>query len=154
MEKRGVGKNTSISLFLLPSFSLLWWLLLSKPKQNPGDTRVLGYRVGPRWAKNGLRRGIQADNIQHAVKCVNGIKIVPIGTSPIVQWLRLCSSNAGDMSVIPGWGTKIPHAVQYGQKLNKHKPKASNYFINLFWGLSEIIYIILNITSGIEEASN
>ena len=112
MEKRGVGKNTSISLFLLPSFNLLWWLLLSKPKQNPGDTRVLGYRVGPRWAKNGLRRGIQADNIQHAVKCVNGIKIVRIGTSPDVQWLRLCFSNAGDTSLIPGWESRILNAVE------------------------------------------
>ena len=25
------------------------------------------------------------------------------GTSLVVQWLRLCASNAGDMSSIPGW---------------------------------------------------
>ena len=36
------------------------------------------------------------------------------GTSLAVQWLRLCGSNAGAMGSIPGWGTKIPHAVQHG----------------------------------------
>ena len=42
------------------------------------------------------------------------IKVIP-GTSPVVQWLRLCASNAGGMGSIPGGGTKIPHAVQCGQ---------------------------------------
>ena len=26
-------------------------------------------------------------------------------------------SNAGDTGLMPGWGTKIPYAVEYGQKL-------------------------------------
>ena len=30
----------------------------------------------------------------------------------MVQWLRLCTSNAEDMSSIPGWGTKT--VVTYG----------------------------------------
>ena len=34
----------------------------------------------------------------------------------LVQWLRLHTSNAGGMGLIPGWGTKIPHAVRCGQK--------------------------------------
>ena len=34
-----------------------------------------------------------------------------IGTSLVVQWLRLCASNAGGTGLIPGWGTKIPHAA-------------------------------------------
>ena len=33
------------------------------------------------------------------------------GTSLVVQRLRLYASNAGDTGLIPGWGTKIPHAV-------------------------------------------
>ena len=37
-------------------------------------------------------------------------------TSLGVQWLRLCTPNAGGMGLIPGWGTKIPHATQHGQK--------------------------------------
>ena len=28
------------------------------------------------------------------------------GTSLVVQWLRLCSPNAGGLSSIPGWGTR------------------------------------------------
>ena len=28
----------------------------------------------------------------------------------MVQWLRLCASTAGGMGLIPGQGTKIPHA--------------------------------------------
>ena len=33
------------------------------------------------------------------------------GTSLVVQWLRLHASSAGGAGSIPGWGTKIPHAV-------------------------------------------
>ena len=36
-------------------------------------------------------------------------------TSPVVQRLRLCSSNAGGR----GGGTKIPHAAWCGQNTNK-----------------------------------
>ena len=41
------------------------------------------------------------------------------GTSLVVQWLRLCASNAGGMSLIPGPGTKIPRATWCGQKVRK-----------------------------------
>ena len=37
--------------------------------------------------------------------------------SVVVQWLRLCASHAGGAGSIPGWGTKIPHAVHFGQKI-------------------------------------
>ena len=30
-------------------------------------------------------------------------------TSLEIQWLRIQASTAGDMGLIPGWGTKIPH---------------------------------------------
>ena len=33
------------------------------------------------------------------------------GTSQVVQWLRLCTNDAGDMGSIPGQGTKISHAA-------------------------------------------
>ena len=32
-----------------------------------------------------------------------------MGTSLVVQW-KNPPSNAGDAGLIPGWGTKIPHA--------------------------------------------
>ena len=34
-----------------------------------------------------------------------------IGTSLVVQWLRLHASTAGGMDLIPGWRVKIPHAT-------------------------------------------
>ena len=35
-------------------------------------------------------------------------------TCLVVQWLRLCTSNAGGMGLIPGQGTKVPHASWLG----------------------------------------
>ena len=32
-------------------------------------------------------------------------------TSLVIQWLRLCTPKAGGLSLIPGWRTKIPHAM-------------------------------------------
>ena len=43
-------------------------------------------------------------------KCSN------MGTSLVVQWLRLFTPTAGDAGLVPGWGTKIPHALQPGKK--------------------------------------
>ena len=42
-------------------------------------------------------------------------------TSLVVQWLRLHTSKAGGAVVIPGQGTKIPHAAWRGQKLKEKK---------------------------------
>ena len=39
------------------------------------------------------------------------LKDAGTGTSLVVQWLRLCVSNAGGLGSIPGGGTKIPHAM-------------------------------------------
>ena len=39
------------------------------------------------------------------------------GTSLEVQWLRLHASTAGGTGLIPGQGTKTPHATQHGQKI-------------------------------------
>ena len=43
------------------------------------------------------------------------------GTSLAVQWLRLYASNAGGMGSISGWGIKILHATQCGQKVKIFK---------------------------------
>ena len=40
-----------------------------------------------------------------------------------VQWLRLCSSTAEGMGVIPGQGTQVPHAVQHEQKKRERERK-------------------------------
>ena len=46
-----------------------------------------------------------------------------LGSSPVVQWLRLCASNAGGMGLIPGQGTKILHASRSGKEEKKKKKK-------------------------------
>ena len=42
---------------------------------------------------------------------------VALGTSLMVQWLRLCASNAGAMGLMSGWGTNIPNGKWHGQIL-------------------------------------
>ena len=42
-----------------------------------------------------------------------------LGNSLAVQWLRLHVPDAGGMGLIPGRGTKIPHAMWCGQKKKK-----------------------------------
>ena len=38
-------------------------------------------------------------------------------TSPVIQWLRFCVSNAGDRVAVPYWGTKMPHATHVAKKI-------------------------------------
>ena len=42
------------------------------------------------------------------------------GTSLEVQWLRLCTSNAGGEGLIPSQGTRFPQATWCGQKHTKN----------------------------------
>ena len=51
------------------------------------------------------------------------VKLQSTGISLVVQWLRLRASTAGGKGSIPGWGTKIPHAVQRSQKIKNNKTK-------------------------------
>ena len=44
------------------------------------------------------------------------INILCLGTSLVVQWVRLQASTAGGTDSIPGWGTKIPHALWQKKK--------------------------------------
>ena len=50
-----------------------------------------------------------------------------------VQWLRLCTSNAGGMGLIPGWGTKIPHAAQHSQKKKRFHLLPSPWISWFLW---------------------
>ena len=43
---------------------------------------------------------------------MRGLKQHPVGTSLVVQWLRLCTSTVGAAGSIPRQGTKILHAGQ------------------------------------------
>ena len=55
-------------------------------------------------------------------------------TSLAVQWLTLHASTAQGTGLISGWGTKIPHAAQCGEKKKKIK-KISILFMYLFAAL-------------------
>ena len=48
-------------------------------------------------------------------------------TSLLVQWLRLCTSTAGDTGSIPSPGTKIPHAMPHLAVQKKKKKKSLLY---------------------------
>ena len=54
------------------------------------------------------------------------LNVLTFGTSLAVQWLKLCTSTAGGMGSIPGWETKILHAVQCSQNMNN-----KNKFVNI-----------------------
>ena len=57
------------------------------------------------------------------------------GASPVVQWLRLCSPNTNGMGSTPGQGTKISHAIEYGQNFLKNNNNVGclfEYFNNNF----------------------
>ena len=49
---------------------------------------------------------------------------VPIRTDlwGLPWWLRLCTFNAEGLGSIPGWGTKMPHAVWHSQKQTNKPP--------------------------------
>ena len=51
---------------------------------------------------------------------------------PVVKTLP---SNAGGMSSIPGWGSKIPHVTQGSKKKNK-KPTLG---LEIYWGKGAIV---------------
>ena len=42
-----------------------------------------------------------------------------VGTSPMVQWLRLHASTAGSMGSTPEQGSEISHAVWHSHKKEK-----------------------------------
>ena len=42
-------------------------------------------------------------------------KVDATGMSLVVLWLRLCTSSARGVGLMPGWGTNVPHAVLCSQ---------------------------------------
>ena len=46
-------------------------------------------------------------------------KIVLLGNSVVVQWIGLGALTARGPGLIPGWGTKVPHAAWRSQKIKK-----------------------------------
>ena len=59
--------------------------------------------------------------------CIFWLKVETAGNSLVVQWLGLHTSTARAMGLIPGWGTKIPHALQRGPKKKKKKGSTDSW---------------------------
>ena len=57
----------------------------------------------------------------YLVPCCN--KSDSAGSSLVVQWVRLCASNAEGVGLISDWGTKILHALWCSQKTKTKKQK-------------------------------
>ena len=53
------------------------------------------------------------------------------GTYLAVQWLGCHTANAGGTVSIPAQGTKIPHALQHGQKLKNNKNNIYKYILGI-----------------------
>ena len=96
---------------------------------NPLQYSCLGNPQGQRslvayspWGHKGIRYDLATkQRYSHPTEYYIAIKNEP-GTSPVVRWLRLYTSNVGGEGLIPAGGTKIPHAQQYSQKKTKTKP--------------------------------
>ena len=65
---------------------------------------------------------VKQEKVKYLIYLNRFLKKCSAGTSLAVQYLRLC------MGLIPGWGTKIPHAARCGQKKKKKdlQPKSMN----------------------------
>ena len=55
-----------------------------------------------------------------------------LGTSLVVQWLRLCASPEAGMHLIPSQGTKIPHTEVWPKK---------NFFLKSYFFNMQVIHI-------------
>ena len=55
--------------------------------------------------------------LSHPGVTINLSSISKDGTSLVVQWLRLHTTNIGSLGLIPDWWTKNPHATWCSQKI-------------------------------------
>ena len=67
------------------------------------------------WRSHVPQSRLTIDGINDNLKILKNKNNKTLGTSLVVQWLRLCSSTSGDVGLIPGRGTKIPHATGHNQ---------------------------------------
>ena len=66
----------------------------------------------------------------------------------MVQWGILCASKARDMGLMPGWGTRIPHAVQLRLHMSHSQKKKKIERRAFFWLHFIIVPYILLIRTG------
>ena len=64
------------------------------------------------------------------VKCIRNYQQWDFPGGPVVE---NPSCNAGDASLIPGWGTKIPHAMEQLSRAATREPVCRNYRAHVLW---------------------
>ena len=74
---------------------------------------------GAHEGKSRSHNGALLPSLRPSFTLCQALKIQAWGLPWTSQWLRLCTSTAGDADLIPGRGTKIPQAMQCGQKTKK-----------------------------------
>ena len=98
------------------------------PRFNPWLGKLRSHKLCG-TAKKKKKRERESKFLNSFVSQLSHLKI-GIGTSFVVQWLRLCAPIAGGMSSIPGWETRIPHATGHDLKkknfLVKKKKQTGN----------------------------
>ena len=72
------------------------------------------------------------------------------GAFLVVQWIRLCTSSAGVTCLIPGQGTKTPHAEQLGKK--KQTKKQTSPHLRCVWKWKSLSRVQPFIVHGILQA--
>lgn len=81
----------------------------------------------PNWLPCHLSHYCPFSTLLHRSRCVISVlKSVPSRTSLAVHRLRLHASKAGDVGLLSGCKTKIPHIAHHGQKINYKKSAPSN----------------------------
>ena len=83
-----------------------------RPQGRAGMPTRRGYR-----REFGLHRGWWEQRVDLSKGAVTRLRAK--GTSLVVQWLGLHASTAGGMRLIPGRGTKMPHAASAAKKKKK-----------------------------------
>ena len=127
--------------------SYIFWLILAVMwevdcDREPGNSQTRENSAGVSLAVLQELRGSQTAYLKKGVQLLvseqkRGVKDEITGTSLVVQWLRFYAPNTGGMGLIPGWGSKIPHASCHSQKKKKKKIMLKNlslfsYIASLF----------------------
>ena len=80
-------------------------------------------RAGKTQAESGVLTSIRKQGSAQNDKGWGRLKGTQEGTSLVAQWLRLWASNARGVGLLPGQGTKSPHATWCSQKSIKNTEK-------------------------------
>ena len=70
---------------------------------------------GPRDYHTKCSKSHREGQISYGITYMWNLKKKDTRISLMVQQLKLCTSTTGGADSMPGWGPKIPHAVECGQ---------------------------------------